>query len=303
MKLFPTVLRCGAAETAAPQRVVALSALPRDARIWQIAFQAILLTVGVLARDFSLAASQMALCFAAGLAMQAIWVRALGLKGAGFLSAVITCFGLSLLLRADGLWVHPLAAILAISAKFTLRARGKHLFNPANLGVVAAVILFPGAWISPGQWGSDLALAVWFVALGGLVASRAQRADTSWIFLAAYLGLVGLWTLWLGKSLESWLHQMQGGALLLFAFFMISDPMTTPNRRCARIVHALGVAVVAFAWQFLLYKPNGLIWALFLCVPLVPLLDRWLPAERFRWDGTAQPAATIARKDSWSTAR
>jgi Na+-transporting NADH:ubiquinone oxidoreductase subunit NqrB len=276
---------------------------PNDARIWQIAFQAILLTVGVLARDFSLAASQMALCFAAGLATQAIWVRALGLKGVGFLSAAITCFGLSLLLRAESLWVHPLAAALAISAKFTLRVRGKHLFNPANLGVVAAVTLLPGAWISPGQWGSDLALAAWFVALGGLVASRAQRADTSWIFLAAYLGLAGLWTLWLGKSLASWLHQMENGALLLFAFFMISDPMTTPNRRCARILHALGVAALAFAWQFLLYKPNGLIWALFLCVPLVPLLDRWLPGERFRWDGTAQPAATIARKDSWSTAR
>ena len=105
------------------------------------------------------------------------------------------------------------------------------------------------------------------------------------------------------QGLESWLHHLQNGALLLFAFFMISDPMTTPNRRCARVLHALGVAALAFAWQFLLYKPNGFIWALFLCVPLVPLLDRWLPGERFRWDGTAQPAATIARKDSWSTAR
>ncbi len=277
--------------------------LPGDARIWQIAFQAILLTVGVLARDFSLAAAQMALCFAAGLAAQALWVRALGLQGVGFLSAAITCFGLSLLLRADSLWVHPLAAALAVSAKFTLRVGAKHLFNPANLGVIAAVTLFPGAWISPGQWGSDLALAAWFIALGGLVASRAQRADTSWVFLAAYLGLAGLWTLWLGKSLDSWLHHLQSGALLLFAFFMISDPMTTPNRCSARVLHALAVAALAFAWQFAFFRPNGLLWALFFCAPLVPLLDRSLPGARFRWDGAAQPAATIARKDSWSTAR
>lgn len=276
---------------------------PRDARIWQIAFQAILLTVGVLARDFSLTVSQMALCFAAGLATQAFWLRMLGLQGVGYFSAAITCFGLALLLRADSLWVHPLAAVLALSAKFTLRIRAKHLFNPANLGVIAAVMLLPGAWISPGQWGSDLALAAWFIALGGLVASRAQRADTSWIFLAAYLGLIGLWTLWLGKSLDSWLHHLQNGALLLFAFFMVSDPMTTPDRRSARILHAVCVAALAFAWQFLLYRPNGLIWALFLCVPLVPLLDRWLPGARFRWDGRREPAATIARKDSWSTAR
>lgn len=277
--------------------------VPRDARVWQIAFQAILLAVGVLARDFSLAASQMALCFAAGFATQALWIRALGLHNVGYLSAVITCFGLSLLLRADSLWVHPLAAALALSAKFTLRLRGKHLFNPANLGVVCAVILLPGAWISPGQWGGDLALAAWVIALGGFVASRAQRADTSWVFLVAYLGLVGLWYLWLGKSFASWLHHLQNGALLLFAFFMISDPMTTPDRRSARIVHAVCVAALAFAWQFLLYRPNGLIWALLFCVPLVPLLDALAPGERFRWRGTAEPAATIARKDSWSTAR
>ena len=260
----------------------------------QIAFQAILLALGVLARDFSLAASQMALCFAAGLATQALWIRALGLRNVGYLSAIITCLGLSLLLRADSWWIHPLAAGLALSAKFTLRLRGKHLFNPAMLGVVLAVLLLPGAWISPGQWGSDLALAAWFIALGGFVASRAQRSDTSWVFLAAYLLLIGLWYLWLGKSLASWMHHLQNGALLLFAFFMISDPMTTPDRRSARILHAVCVAAVAFAWQFLLYKPNGLIWALLFCVPLVPLLDAVLPGKRFRWREAPAPARVLS---------
>jgi Na+-transporting NADH:ubiquinone oxidoreductase subunit NqrB len=277
--------------------------LPQDARLFKIAFQAILLAVGVLVRDFSLAASQMALCFAAGLATQALWIRALGLKNVGYLSAIITCLGLSLLLRADSWWIHPLAAALALSAKFTLRLRGKHLFNPAMLGVVLAVLLLPGVWISPGQWGSDLALAAWFIALGGFVASRAQRSDTSWVFLAAYLLLIGLWYLWLGKSFASWMHQLQNGALLLFAFFMISDPMTTPDRRSARFLHAACVAAIAFAWQFLLYKPNGLIWALFFCVPVVPLLDALAPGKRFRWHELSEPAATIVRKDSWSTTR
>jgi Na+-transporting NADH:ubiquinone oxidoreductase subunit NqrB len=267
---------------------------PRDARFYQIAFQAVLLALGVLVRDFSLAASQMALCFAAGLATQALWVRALGLKNVGYLSPIITCLGLSLLLRADSGWVHPLAAALALSAKFTLRLRGKHLFNPAMLGVVLAVLLLPGAWISPGQWGSDLALAVWFLALGGFVASRAQRADTSWVFLAAYLFLIGAWYVWLGKSFASWMHHLQSGGLLLFAFFMISDPMTTPDRRSARILHALCVAAVAFAWQFLLYRPNGLIWALFFCVPLVPLLDAALPGKRFRWREAQAPARVLS---------
>lgn len=254
-----------------------------DPRLYQIAFQSVLLTLGVLARDFTLRWEQMALAFAAGLATQVLWTRRLGLERVGVLSAVITCLGLSLLLRADSLWVHPLAACLALSAKFVLRVNGKHLFNPANLGVIIGVGLLPGAWVSPGQWGSDLAYAVWFVALGAIVTQRARRWDVSWMFLACWLGLVALRVAWLGQSPAIWWHQLGSGALLLFAFFMISDPMTIPNRASARAIYALAVALLAFAWQFLLYKPNALIWALFIATPLVPLLDRLLPASRFSW--------------------
>ena len=257
--------------------------LPRDPRVYQVLFLAGLLGAGALARDFTLRPEQMALTFAAGLATQVAWVRILGLERVGILSAIITCFGLSILLRADSLWAHPLAAALAIASKFAIRSGGKHLFNPANLGVVAGVALIPGAWISPGQWGSDVASAAWVVALGALVSSRARRFDTSWTFLACYLGLVAARVAWLGYDWAVFVHQLQSGALLLFAFFMISDPMTTPNHSGARVVHAAVVAAAAFAWQFALYVPNGLVWALFLATPLVPLLDRVFRAERFNW--------------------
>ena len=119
--------------------------LPRDARVFQIAFQAILLTVGVLVRDFALDPRQMALAFAAGPRRRSgCGCAALGLEHKGVLSALITCFGVSLLLRADTLWVHPLAAAIAISSKFVLRVNGKHVFNPANLGVIVALALLPG---------------------------------------------------------------------------------------------------------------------------------------------------------------
>ena len=257
--------------------------LPNDARIFQIVFLAALLTTGVLLRDFSLQPLQMAFAFAAGLATQAFWLKRLGLQQKGFLSAVVTCCGLSLLLRSDALWVHPLAAMLAMSSKFVLRVNGKHLYNPANLGVIAAITLFPGTWVSSGQWGNDLALAVWLVALGSVVTMRARRLDISWVFLAAFLGLVALRIVWLGQSWAIWWHQLGNGALLLFAFFMISDPMTIPNHRHARIAYALIVAASAIAWQYLLFKPNALIWALFLATPLVPLFDRCWPGERFAW--------------------
>ena len=262
--------------------------LLRDARLFQIVFLASLLAVGVLLRDFTIRPEQMALAFGAGIAAQLGWLRVLRIGQRGILSAVITCCGLSLLLRADSLWVHPLAAVLAISAKFVLRIHGKHVYNPANLGVILALSFLPGTWVSPGQWGQAVTLAGWFVVLGGTVAWRAHRSDVAWAFLASWLLLVALRIAVLGQPWTLLAHPFTNGALLLFAFFMISDPMTIPNRRAARVAYAFGVAVVAFAWQFALFRTNGLMWALFLCSPLVPLVDRWWPAEKFEWRGKAE---------------
>jgi Na+-transporting NADH:ubiquinone oxidoreductase subunit NqrB len=254
-----------------------------DARVFQILFLAALLTTGVVLRDFSVHWLQIALAFAAGLATQALWLRRLGLRQKGFLSAVVTCCGLSLLLRSDTLWAHPLAAALAMSSKFVLRVNGKHLYNPANLGVIAAISLLPGTWVSPGQWGNDLALAVWLLMLGTIVTQRARRLDVSWVFLGTFLGIVAMRVALLGQSWAIWWHQLGNGALLLFAFFMISDPMTIPNRTGARVAYALIVACGAAAWQYLLFRPNALVWALFLLTPLVPVLDRFFPAPKFEW--------------------
>jgi Na+-transporting NADH:ubiquinone oxidoreductase subunit NqrB len=257
--------------------------LPADARVFQILFLALLLGIGVTVRDFSIAPAQILLTFAAGIGTQRLWVRALGLERVGVLSAVVTCFGLSMLLRADSLWAHPLVAAAAISSKFVIRVGGKHVYNPANVGLVGALLLLPGTWVSPGQWGNDLAYAAWFLALGGVVTTRARRIDLSVAFLACWLALVALRIAFLGQSWSILLHQMQSGALLLFAFFMISDPMTAPNHPKARLAFVALVAIVAYAWQFVLFRPNALVWALFLVLPLVPVLDRLLPADRFAW--------------------
>ena len=259
----------------------------RDARLYQLLFQASLLTLGVLLRDFSLLPLQMILCIAAAMATQALWLRRLELPEVGYLSSAITGFGLSLLLRADTLWLHPLVACLAISSKFLLRIQGKHVFNPANFGIGLALLVLPGAWISPGQWGNDLAIAVWLVALGALVSQKARRNDAAWLFLVTFLGLAFLRVLLLGYSWERGVeilsHQALNGALLLFAFFMVSDPMTLPNHPLARRLHIVLIALGAAGWQFLYYHPNGPLWALLVCAPLVPLWDRFCPGEPYRW--------------------
>ena len=267
-----------------------------DARWFQILFLASFLGFGALARDFALTWQQVALTFAAALATQAAWQWGLRLPNragwSGYLSAIVSSFGISILVRADSLWVHPLLAAIAMSSKFLLRAGPancrSHIANPANLAAFVAWFWLPGAWLSPGQWGSESLAALWFLALGGLVTQRIQRWDISLTFLGAWAALLAARVVWLDYSAPvgwgMWTQQISNGATLLFAFFMISDPMTTPQRRSARIAYAIAVAAIAFVWQFVLYKPHGLIVVLFAASALVPLINWALPAKRFEWN-------------------
>ena len=93
----------------------------------------------------------------------------------------------------------------------------------------------------------------------------AARADVTLAFLAFYLALVFGRSLWLGEPMAIPLHRLQNGALLLFAFFMISDPKTTPDSRAGRIVFALLVALGAGFVHFKLFRNNGLLWSLAAC--------------------------------------
>jgi Na+-translocating ferredoxin:NAD+ oxidoreductase RnfD subunit len=89
--------------------------------------------------------------------------------------------------------------------------------------------------------------------------NRAARADVTWTFLACYAALWLGRSLWLGDPLVIPLHRLENGALVLFAFFMISDPRTTPDSRAGRMLFAVLVAVGAYVVQFKLFRTNGLL--------------------------------------------
>jgi Na+-translocating ferredoxin:NAD+ oxidoreductase RnfD subunit len=86
---------------------------------------------------------------------------------------------------------------------------------------------------------------------------------------------------------------LQNGALVLFAFFMISDPKTTPDTRLGRILFAGLVALGAWYVQFVWYWGNALLWSLAGVTLTVPLLDWLLPGRRYAWP-QAQAAWTRA---------
>ncbi len=254
-----------------------------DPRLYQIAVLASLLVYGVLGLDFDLRLRSAVAVLTTTLATQWVCTRLWRLPHFDPRSPLISALSLCLLLRTDSLGLAAAAAAVTISSKFLIRARGKHVFNPTNFGLVVMMLASDRVWVSPGQWGSAAFFGFLLACLGGLVVHRAARGDVTWAFLAAYTGLLFGRAAWLGDPLVIPAHQIQSGAFLIFAFFMISDPKTTPDTRPGRILYAFLVASVAGVIQFGLYQPNALIWALVACAPLVPAIDRLLPGRRYRW--------------------
>ena len=254
-----------------------------DPRVFQIALLACFLAFIMAFREFTLPPGALAAGLGATLATQLLASRALGLHDRGFRSALISALSLGLLLRTSSPLVAALAGVLAIGSKFVLRVRGKHVFNPTNFGILSVVLLTGRAWLSPAQWGEGAFLAFFIGALGLAVVRSARRLDVSLAFLGTHAALHLARILWLGQPLAVFQHRMSSGALILFAFFMISDPRSTPDARSGRIVFAVLVAAAAHALQFRAFVTSAPLWALLLVSPLSPVLDLLFPASRFDW--------------------
>ncbi|MEQ8937000.1 MAG: RnfABCDGE type electron transport complex subunit D, partial [Amphiplicatus sp.] len=204
-------------------------------------------------------------------------------------SPLITTLSLSLLLRSDAVLPLMLAATIAIGSKFAIRLYGKHIFNPANAGIVAMLLFTDAAWTTTGQWGTALWFAIFIAIAGSFVTWRASRLDVPLIFLGAYAALVFGRAFYLGDPLSIPLLRLENGALILFAFFMISDPKTTPDGAIGRAAFATGAATLAFVLQFNFFIADGLFYALFVLTLIRPLLDWLNPASRYEWGTPPAP--------------
>jgi Na+-transporting NADH:ubiquinone oxidoreductase subunit NqrB len=258
-----------------------------DARHYQIVALSTLLVYNLGWLDFGARPLNSALAIAAALATQALCTWWFALPTFDPRSPLITGLSLSLLLRADEPWLHALAAVIAIGSKFLLRIDGKHIWNPAGFAIVVLLFTTQGVWISPGQWGSTVWLAALLAFFAILVLHAAQRSDVALFFLVSHAALLLARAWWLGDPLAIPIHQLQSGSLLIFAFFMISDPRTTPDSRLGRFLFALSVALLAHYLTFFMQMRPALYVALIALSPLILLIDKVLPAQRFQWSRPA----------------
>lgn len=255
-----------------------------DPRLFQLSCLSVLLSIQYFYSDFHQNILNIILFVFFGISLEKI-LNILFKENRGIKSGFITSMALSMLLRASTPYYMVLAIFIALISKRVLRFQKSHIFNPANFAICFMLFFFSKySWVAVGVWDKSWLFLICFFILGLIVTSRVQRVDTSVTFLVSYLMIHGIRLLWLGDPLNLLIFRFNNLALIIFSFFMISDPKTTPINQKARILFSLLIAIIAFIYDAVLFERNGLFWALIIASPTSILLNKVFIGEKFQWE-------------------
>lgn len=274
-----------------------------DPRWFQISFQLIFLSYGIYVLEWSADWTHYIMSISGCLFFQYVAesvskkkLQRLQYFGRWGFSVLISSMSLCLLLKTNHWSTSLVAAFFTVVPKYIFRFRGKHVFNPSAIGIIATILITKDAWLSPGQWGADTVIFFGVITLGTIVVTRVQKLDVSLAFLITFAGLMYWRQIYvLGWPMDYFLHTISTGSLLLFTFFMISDPRTSPNHPVARIAWAVLIAALAFYLTAFKWKYNTAIWVLVAAAPLVPMLDYFFLAKTFSWKPASIRFAFISK--------
>jgi hypothetical protein len=244
-------------------------------------------------------------------------------------SALLTANGIAFILRVpgtehgdlwsmNGWWIYVGVAVFAILSKHLIRYRGRHIFNPSNVALVACFLILGEARAEPLDfwWGpmlSWVALGLAIILLNGFVilwrVGLLSVAMGFWVAFAAGLGVLSVaghamtarWHFGPITGWSFWWVLVTSPEVLLFMFFMITDPKTVPRGRVARVAFAATVGLLGA----LLIAPQktefgakvGLLSALTIACAARPLLEYLLPSPGAAGDRlTAALAHLVPRR-------
>ena len=188
-------------------------------------------------------------------------------------SALITGNGVAFILRVPGThhgdwwslrgwWIFVGTAAVSLLSKYVIRWRGGHIFNPSNIGLVLCFLVLGESRAEPldfwwGPMSTWMALALIVIVAGGLaILSRLHLlviAVAFWVAFAAGIGLLAAtghamtarWHVGPITGPYFWWILVTSPEILVFLFFMITDPKTTPKNTWARAVYAVSVGLLA----------------------------------------------------------
>lgn len=213
------------------------------------------------------------------------------------LSAHITGLAVAMLLYANArLWPIAFASAAAIASKALFRVRtahgSRHFLNPSNFGISLTLVLFPWIGIAPpyqfteGLGGiGDWVLPGIIVCTGSFLNARFTRRlplIAAWLIGFMLQALIRHWIL--GAYLPAALAPMTGVAFILFTFYMVTDPATTPSLVRAQIMFG---ASTAMAYGVLMV--SHIVFGLFFSLSIVCSV-RGLAIWTQSWFAARQPA-------------
>ena len=195
-------------------------------------------------------------------------------------SAYITGISVGILLRSPFLWPYALCAFISIASKYVLRFRGRHLWNPSNLGVSLVLFLAPETVsLLSVQWGNVVAPMVVIWLLGSVIVWRVGRFPLSATYVASFLLFSFVRAAVTGIPWAAAVAPITGPMYQLFIFFMVTDPKVTVRPMWAQCLVVFLVALVE-----LILRLNEVVYAPFyaLCFvgPTALLVEMWLDSRR-----------------------
>ena len=195
-------------------------------------------------------------------------------------SAYITGISVGILVRSPAYWPFALCSLIAITSKYVLRFRGRHLWNPSNFGVSA--ILFLAGDIAASlsiQWGNFVLPMMVIWALGAAIIWRLRRFHITATYVIAFIAFALLRSWMIASPWQSEVSPITGPEYQLFIFFMITDPKTTVSSKTGQCVVAFSVALIEMLLRLhqVIYAP---FYALFLVGPIALLVEMWMKSRR-----------------------
>ena len=188
-------------------------------------------------------------------------------------SALLTGNGVAFILRVPGTehgdwwslhgaWIFAGTAAIALLSKHVIRVHGRHVFNPSNFGLVVCFLALGKFRADPldfwwGPMSPWMALALCVIVVGGFAILTRLRllaiAVGFWLTFAAGMALLAVsghsmtarWHVGPITGWDFWWLLVTSPEILIFLFFMITDPKTIPDGRRGRLAYAVGVGLLA----------------------------------------------------------
>jgi Na+-translocating ferredoxin:NAD+ oxidoreductase RnfD subunit len=228
------------------------------------------------------------------------------------LSAHITGLACAMLLYAnERLGPVIFASVVGICSKCLLRipvgGGTRHFLNPSNFGITVTLLVF--SWVSvapPYQFTENMTgfgdwiLPAVVVCTGTFLNARfTHRLPLIAAWLGGFVAQAALRSLFFDTPLAAALVPMTGVAFILYTFYMVTDPATTPEGRREQIAFGLSVAAV-YGLLMVAHVVFGLFFALTIVCTVRGLsmyARRWIRRrEHEAMDAVAAPASALVRE-------